>query len=231
MAESHSHRFGQLIGELLETAIQAGLQAFATKHNLFLDKKGERLTRTGKKLTWTDARGNKHDLDFVLERNGTDSQLGVPVAFIETAWRRYTKHSRNKAQEIQGAIIPLVEKYSYASPFTGIVLAGEFTNGSITQLKSLGFSILYFPYRSIVEAFKKFDINAEFDETTAELEFKSKLESYDRLVDKHALANELMLLNKDEVDKFFFELETSTSRSVEAIIIWPLHGKDLLLVL
>jgi hypothetical protein len=104
MAISYSHKFGQVIGDLLEIAVEPHLKDFADKHSLFLDRKGERLTRKGKKLTWIDIKENKHDLDFVLERGGTDSMLGIPVAFIETAWRRYTKHSRNKAQEIQGAI-------------------------------------------------------------------------------------------------------------------------------
>jgi hypothetical protein len=62
--------------------------------------------------------------------------LGMPAAFIETAWRRYTKHSRNKAQEIQGAIMPLVETYMKAGPFIGAVLAGVFTKGALMALNS-----------------------------------------------------------------------------------------------
>lgn len=54
MAESLSHKFGQIIGDLLELAITPNLEKFAKKHKLFLDKKGERITRKGKKLTWTD---------------------------------------------------------------------------------------------------------------------------------------------------------------------------------
>ncbi|MGE0083866.1 MAG: hypothetical protein AB7S75_05540 [Desulfococcaceae bacterium] len=146
MAESLSHKFGQIIGDLLELAIQPHLENFSKGHNLFLDKKGERKARAGKKVSWTDGKNNKHDLDFVLERHGTENEIGVPVAFIESAWRRYTKHSRNKAQEIQGAIVPLTEKYKNSSPFVGVVLAGVFTEGSLTQLKSLGFGVLYFPY-------------------------------------------------------------------------------------
>ena len=49
-------------------------------------------------VTWKDLYDNSHDLDFVIERDGDDQTLGRPVAFIEVAWRRYTKHSRNKAQ-------------------------------------------------------------------------------------------------------------------------------------
>ena len=58
MAESLSHKFGQIIGELLEIALQPNLEKFAKKHKLFLDKKGERLVRKGKKLTWVDIKNN-----------------------------------------------------------------------------------------------------------------------------------------------------------------------------
>jgi len=175
MAESLSHKFGQIIGDLLELALEPHLQKFASKHKLYLDKKGVRKARSGKKVTWTDTRENKHDLDFVLERGGTENTIGVPVAFIESAWRRYTKHSRNKAQEIQSAILPLATKYKSSSPFVGVVLAGVFTNGALTQLKSLGFGVLYFPYETVVIALSKFGINAAFEEKTAEADFRKKL--------------------------------------------------------
>lgn len=112
MAESPSHKFGQIIGNLLEEVIQPFLDDFARSHNLYLDYQNNlRPARSGKKVTWKDSYGNTHDLDYVLERNGTPDTVGTPVAFIEVAWRRYTKHSRNKAQEIQGAILPLAERF------------------------------------------------------------------------------------------------------------------------
>jgi hypothetical protein len=226
MAESLSHKFGQIIGELLELAIQPHLEKFARKNKLFLDKKGERKARTGKKVSWTDGKNNKHDLDFVLERNGTANKTGVPVAFIECAWRRYTKHSRNKAQEIQGAIIPLTEKYKSASPFVGVVLAGEFTGGSLTQLKSLGFGVLHFPYETVVKAFHKFGINATSDESTEEKEFRKKIDSWNRLPNKADVAKELLKLNKKNVEEFFSSLYESASRFIERIIVLPLHGQE-----
>ena len=226
MAESLSHKFGQIIGDLLELAIEPHLEKFARKHKLFLDKKGGRKARTGKKLSWTDGKANKHDLDFVLERGGTEHKTGVPVAFIEVAWRRYTKHSRNKAQEIQGAIIPLTEKYKNSSPFVGVVLAGEFTDGSLNQLKSHGFGVLYFPYATVVKAFGKFGIDAASDETTFEKDFKKKIESWNKLQGKTDVAKELLKLNKKNVDEFLDSLSKSVSRFIERVIILPLHGQE-----
>lgn len=226
MAESLSHKFGQIIGDLLELAIEPHLEKFAKNHRLFLDKKGERKARTGKKLSWTDGKENKHDLDFVLERGGTVNKTGIPVAFIEVAWRRYTKHSRNKAQEIQGAIIPLTEKYKNSSPFVGVVLAGEFTDGSLNQLKSHGFGVLYFPYTTVVKAFGKFGIDAASNESTSEKDFKKKIKSWNKLQDKPDVAKELLKLNKKNVGEFLNSLSNSVSRFIERVIILPLHGQE-----
>ncbi len=226
MAESLSHKFGQIIGDLLELAIEPYLQKFAKQNKLFLDKKGIRLTRKGKKLSWTDSKENVHDLDFVIERGGTNDVLGIPVAFIETAWRRYTKHSRNKAQEIQGAILPLAEKYKNSSPFKGVVLAGVFTAGALNQLQSSGFCVLYFTYDTVIKAFLKFGIDAEFDEHTSEQDFRKKIDSWNTLPNKSDVAKELLHRNKKEAIEFFNSLKESTARFIERIIILPLHGQE-----
>src|SRR3972149_4853370 len=118
MAESPAHKFGQVIGGVLESGIRPQLEEFCHQQGLYLDHQHkDRPARRGRKVTWADDYGNAHDLDFVIEREGTDQTIGQPVAFIEVAWRRYTKHSRNKAQEIQGAILPLAEKYRWNNPF------------------------------------------------------------------------------------------------------------------
>lgn len=165
-------------------------------------------------------------MDFVLGRSGTNETLGVPVAFIETAWRRYTKHSRNKAEEIQGAILPLAEKYKNSSPFLGVVLAGEFTSGALKQLKSSGFWVLYFSYDTVINAFRKFKINADFDQTTSEKEFKKKIDSWNILPNKKDVSKELLRLNKKDVTDFFKSLSESISRFIERIIILPLYGQE-----
>src|SRR5690349_3737803 len=103
MALSPSHKFGQDLGKLLEYVVlyeilKPRLEAFAKQKSFFLDSQGARPARAGKKVTWLDKYGNSHDLDFVIEAGGTAKKVGRPVAFIEAAWRRYTKHSKNKVQ-------------------------------------------------------------------------------------------------------------------------------------
>jgi len=215
-----------MIGDVLEAAIEPILKQFAEEHGLFFDKKGPRPVRSGNKLCWTDLNQNKHELDFVLERGGTPSKQGVPVAFIETAWRRYTKHSRNKAQEIQGAIIPLLETYSKQRPFIGAVLAGVFTEGALSQLKSLGFAVAYFPYEKIINTFQVVGIDAAFDETTPDAKLARKMALWNRLSSpaKAKVFHSLIVFNRGELDQFMAALKQSIERKIKSIRIVPLHG-------
>lgn len=226
MAKSPSHKWGQIIGDFLELTFEKELAKFARKHKLYLDQRGERKARKGKKVSWVDSFGNAHDLDFVLERNGTNNKIGSPVAFIESAWRRYTKHSRNKAQEIQGAILPLVATHRNYAPFMGVVLGGVFTQGAITQLKSLGFDVLYFSYDTIVKAFSKFGIDASFEENTPTAEFDKKILQWEQFKEKDKLAKQLLRLNKEQVTSFFEDLEKCVSRYIISVQVIALHGNS-----
>ena len=154
MAVSPAHRLGQIIGDELEAAVRGPLSEIAEEFNLYLDFHHPRPARGGKKrVIWQDWRNNCHILDYVVEEGGSETTQGRPRAFIEVAWRRYTKHSKNKAQEIQGAITPLAETYQDSHPFLGVVLAGEFTEPSLEQFESHGFSLIHCPYEAIVQAF------------------------------------------------------------------------------
>lgn len=227
MAESPAHRFGQLIGELLESIVRPQLEEFCRNQGLYLDhQKKDRPARSGKKVSWTDQYGNAHDLDFVIEREGTDHHIGRPVAFIESAWRRYTKHSRNKAQEIQGAILPLADKFRWNNPFLGTVLAGVFTEGSLNQLRSLGFQVLYFQYDSLIEAFQSEGIDIAFDERTPDAVFKRTIEIIENAppdkIDR--IRMHLIVANQDAINSFFEALNRRLGRHVTRVIIIPLYG-------
>ncbi len=227
MATSPSHRWGQIIGqEFLEVAIEPLMRGIATTHGLYLDQKGTRAARTGKKISWVDLYGNTHDLDFVLERNGSDAKIGFPVAFIETAWRRYTKHSRNKAQEIQGAIMPLVTTHQHHAPFIGVILAGDFTDGALNQLRSLGFRVLYFSYTAIVAAFASVGIDAQFEEDTPDAVCAMKVQAWEKLdkATRNKIAEHLLQEQSDQVTEFIRLLSESITRQVNRVIVLPLHG-------
>jgi hypothetical protein len=230
MATSPSHRWGQIIGqEFLEVAIEPLMRDVADKHKLYLDQKGARAARKGKKISWVDLHGNTHDLDFVLERNGSKATIGSPVTFVETAWRRYTKHSRNKAQEIQGAILPLLMTHQHHAPFIGVVLAGDFTDGALNQLRSLGFRVLYFSYASIVAAFDSAGIDARFNEDTPDAECATKAQAWDRRnqTARRRIAKHLLRQQSAQVAEFMLLLEEAVTRQIDRVVVLPLHGASL----
>ncbi len=234
MAKSPPHRLGQIIGDFLEGVALPLLEDFCRRHNkgesentIYLDKKGNRPARPGQKLTWYDKYGNAHDLDFVIERGGTDDNIGHPIAFIEAAWRRYTKHSKNKAQEIQGAVLPIVEKYAWDSPFIGAFLAGVFTGPAIEQMKSAGFAISLFPYDTIIEAFATVNVDISFDEQTTDTHFNDIVAKIEALDTKEwdAVKTSLLSLNKKQIDNFFTALDKAISKKIERLYLIPLHGR------
>ncbi len=227
MAQSPSHRFGQIIGDTLEHAIQPILKAVAKDLGLYLDAKGERKARgTKRKVAWVDGKGNTHDLDYVFEFGGSDEQIGSPRAFIEIAWRRYTKHSRNKAQEIQGAILPLAERYSDSHPFLGVVLGGVFTEGSLNQLRSHGFTVLYFSYESVKAAFASAGVDAAFDEDTPDSNLLRRVKQYQKLPakKKDGIAAFLRDRHKVDLEGFTSSLRVTLTRKIDSVYVLPLHG-------
>lgn len=229
MAVSPAHKLGQIIGDQLEAALRAPLEGIANECGLFLDWKHERAARGGRrKVTWTDSRGNKHDLDYVLEEDGSEDAVGRPRAFIESAWRRYTKHSRNKAQEIQGAIVPLAETYHEDHPFLGVVLGGTFTEGSLKQFESHGFSVVYCRYESIVSAFAAVGVDVSTDEGTSGADLQAKVDAYEALTDtqRDEIANQIRELHKAEFEEFFAQLRSCLARTIELIWVLPLAGSQ-----
>jgi hypothetical protein len=231
MAESLAHKWGQCIGDVLEVFVQNILGEVAQQHGLYLDSKRPRKARGGQgKVTWQDGYGNKHDLDYVLERGGTEEVLGVPVAFIESAWRRYTKHSKNKVQEIEAAVMPIALTFSRHQPFCGAVLAGEFTGNALHQLESKGFSVLHIPYASILAAFRELGIDASSEDGaggTTEEQFQEKISRWESLQQPQAtnrLLAKLHSLHQTEITNFKQRLNAALTRQVSSIRLTVLRG-------
>lgn len=228
MAQAPGHKLGQTIGNYCEAAVEPLLKEVAEKHGLFLDKKGSRPARKkAKKVRWIDKYGSFHDLDYVLERGGTSEKVGTPVAFIEPAWRRYTKHSKAKAQEIQGAILPIAERHSFSAPFLGCVLVGEYTSSAIEQLKGLGFHTLYFQLDTVVEACKSVGVDWSFDEDTPDEVIAEKQRQWQNLPPetKAQVWQKLLELNAASVQEFKDALEAAIMRQIVRVLVIPLHGK------
>lgn len=226
MAVAPGHRLGQIIGEMFELAVEPPLAEFCAAHDLYLDGRGPRRARSGVKVIWEDELGNTHDLDHVIERGGTEDELGIPAAFIETAWRRYTKHSKNKAQEMQAAVLPVLAKWNHVRPFGGVMLAGEFTGNSLQQLRSNGFAVLHISYQTILNVFAAFDIDVYFDEGTSDDHLQQQIDRYKALAcdERAAIGQTLREAAADELDEFVGSLSRTILRRIDRVSILPLHG-------
>jgi hypothetical protein len=110
-----------------------------------------------------------------------------------------------------------------------VILAGVFTEGALAQLKSLGFTILYFSYDAVVEAFKCVDIEARFDEKTPDVEFARKIRAWQRLseIKRRQVAKALIEINSEAVKQFLRALNHVVIREIEIIRLLPLHGTPL----
>jgi len=228
---SPGHKLGQLIGNFFEGFFSNRLINLAEELGFYCDKKGLRPKVRGKKrkVTWTDGEGNIHDMDYVFEKNGTRDRKGEPIAFIELAWRRYTKHSRNKAGEIQAALVPLGNTYRNTCNFLGAILSGEFTEGARRQLASQNINILYIPSRKIVGAFLIKGINLDYPEDATNQQKYELIETWENLsqadikdIDK-AFADSI----KSDYEKFVRSLKSALLRKIEKIRILPLFGNEM----
>jgi len=228
---SPGHKLGQRIGNFFEDLFRPRLIALAGELGLYCDRQGLRATVRGKKrkVTWYDSRGNPHDLDYVYEKDGSYDVKGVPAAFIELAYRRYTKHSRNKAGEIEGALVHLGETYRDSCRFLGAILGGEFTDGALNQLRSHGIVILYVPFELVVRAFATKGLSLVYPENATN-EFKVQiLKGYEALsnADSEDVKTAVLESIKPEYDTFVNSIKTALLAKIDRIRVLPLFGKEM----
>jgi hypothetical protein len=108
----------------------------------------------------------------------------------------------------------------------GCILAGVYTKGALTQLISIGFKVLYLSYDSVIEAFAEVGVNAAFNESTPDVEFRKKMTQWSRVPkQKRVLVwNKLLELNRRSVQEFMSHLKRAVERQISAVRITPLHG-------
>ncbi len=228
MATAPGHLLGQIIGNVMEAALKPVLQEMADRHDLYLDSKGPRPgVRPGQLVTWEDDLGNSHDLDFVLERGGSATRAGNPAAFVEAAWRRYTKHSKAKAQEIQGAVQPVLAKWNNVKPTPAAVVAGQWTRPSLQQLRSSGFVVLHLDFPTTAKVFHDAGIDIEgLGEGTPDAFWQEQCDIHAAKTapEKQALVTALRTAHADEFHTFVTELERRVVRSIDHVVVTPVHG-------
>jgi hypothetical protein len=166
---SSGHKLGQVIGDWWEEHVILPLLAkVAADLDLWLDCRFvKRSCRTGSKILWNDIDGNAVDYDFVLEAGGSDKKRGVPVAFIESFWRRGARHSKDKARDDTNKLLPMRNNYPTAR-FLSIAACGEFTEPAREYVRTRDVDLFYIPKANIVEAFKRHHLIVDYADTLPE---------------------------------------------------------------
>ena len=227
MANSPSHQLGEFIGDFFESSIIEYLKPIVSQKGYYLDYRHPRPARGNKKeLIGIDLNGNKHKLDIVIEEGGSEAAFGRYKAYIEMAWRRYVKHSKNKVQEIAGAILPLVETNAQERPFYAAVLAGEFTENALNQLRSEGFYVLYFNYYEICRLFDTIGLSIRWEEDTSEADIRRIANEFNSLtqVQIQQLRANFFAMYKQQLNGLTVALCNSLAATVSEVIVIPLHG-------
>ncbi len=165
---SAGHKLGQLVGDWFEEYfVLPLLKDVASRLDLFLDCRFKKRAARGDKIVWTDVDGNAVDFDFVLEIGGSAKELGVPIAFIESFWRRGSRHSKDKARDDSGNLLPMRETHPTAR-FLGIVAGGDFTSPARELIRNRGIDLFFVPKAKIITAFADCGLIMDYFDTTTE---------------------------------------------------------------
>ncbi len=166
---SSGHRVGQLVGDWWEEFVVLPLlKAAADKLALYLDCRFvARKFRSGTKINWEDSTGNVVDYDFVLEIGGDTNAVGIPVAFVESFWRRGLRHSKDKARDDTNKLLPMRATYPTAR-FLSIAACGEFSTPAADYVRTREVDLFHIPKPAIVEAFGRCGIEIDYPDQLPE---------------------------------------------------------------
>lgn len=172
---SAGHKLGQLVGDWWEEYVVLPLLFdISNELDLFLDHRfRDRKCRNVTKIIWEDEDGHAVDYDFVLELDGNDDKQGIPVAFIEVFWRRGARHSKDKARDDSGKLLPMRQTYPTAR-YLGIAACGSLTEPARDLIKAREIDLFYVPKSKVIEAFEKNEMIIDYPDRLAEAD-KSKL--------------------------------------------------------
>jgi hypothetical protein len=167
---SSGHKLGQIVGDWYEEFVAARiLESVANDLSLYVDHRFKsRTCRSGSKVIWSDLDGNSVDYDFVLELGGTDTKRGTPIAFFETFWRRGTRHSKDKARDDSGKLLPMRSTYPTAR-ILGIISAGDFSVPAQDLVKSRSIDLFYIPKNKIIESWRSCGVEIDYDDGANEV--------------------------------------------------------------
>lgn len=157
-----------MIGDWYEECFVLPLLIKVADHlQLYLDHRFRKRPSRREKIVWADDENNDVDYDFVLELDGTDEQRGIPVAFLECFWRRGSRHSKDKARDDSGKLMPMRNVHPTAR-FLGIIAGGDFTKPARQLVLSREIDLFYVPKAKIIQAFEAVGLTIDYPDKAPE---------------------------------------------------------------
>jgi hypothetical protein len=167
---SAGHQLGQLVGDWFQDYFVVPLlEEVADRLKLYLDHRNRHRTVRGEKIVWNDEEGNGVDYDFVMELGGSDDFRGAPVAFMECFWRRGSRHSKDKARDDSGKLMPMREFYPTAR-FLGIIASGDFTKPARTLVNSRNIDLFYISKEMVISSFASLSMVMDYADKSQEVD-------------------------------------------------------------
>ncbi|HLJ12301.1 MAG TPA: hypothetical protein VKU82_13990 [Planctomycetaceae bacterium] len=204
---SAGHKLGQLVGDWFEEFLVLPLlQRVADHLRLFLDHRFRtRKSRAGDKIIWRDVEGNAVDYDFVMELGANEATVGIPVAFFECFWRRGNRHSKDKARDDTGKLLPMRDVHPTAR-FLGIVAGGDFTTPARDLVINRRIDLFYIPKAKIISAFENHGLQIDYPDRLPEPDKAALADTFDaaltREVKQNAAATLCELIGAASLDSF-----------------------------
>ena len=185
---SAGHKLGQLVGDWWEkNVIFPLLGEVATSLNLFVDNRIVARSCRASKVQWADADGNYVDYDHVLELGGSATVKGVPVAFLESFWRRGARHSKDKARDDTNKLLPMRDTYPTAR-FLAIAACGEFTEPAKDYVRTRNVELFFISKEKIIEAFQSIGAVIDYPDALPEFEKMNLVSALERQLTDQSLA-------------------------------------------
>jgi hypothetical protein len=224
---SAGHKLGQLVGDWFEEYfVFPLLKDVAGRLHLYLDCRFQSRSVRGEKILWADEDGNLVDYDFVMELEGSDGEMGSPVAFFECFWRRGSRHSKDKARDDSGKLAPMSQVHPTAR-FLGIIASGDFTLPARQLVLSRGIDLFYVPKDKVIAAFSAKGMQMDYPDDAPENEKQRLAEKFDKQLTgerKRQAADELReLLGKAAVNTYLDRVRAALGATPQEIRFLARH--------
>lgn len=122
---------------------------------------GAKLTQSGKKakkLLMSDNFGNQYNIDGIIA-----NQYLQPLILFESKYLRYKKHNRDKGSWICMAHSAVRKRY-HSIRSSIAILAGSWSQSSLTMMRSYDITLFVIPFESICRILQGFNIDFNWDE-------------------------------------------------------------------